>query len=82
MPQLTPALPPRYRRHALVALRGLMTRARGDVTDHLATVERMAAAGEETTAARSGLGLAERGLALLRGRQQFLRSGKPPLDDA
>ena len=58
MPQLTPALPPRYRRRALVALRGLMTRARGDVTDHLATVERMAAAGEETTAARAGLGTA------------------------
>ena len=55
MPQLTPALPPRYRRRALVALRGLMTGARGDVSDHLATVERMAAAGEETTAARAGL---------------------------
>ena len=50
MPHLTPALPPRYRRRALVALGGLMTRAKGDVAGHLATVERMAAAGEETTA--------------------------------
>ena len=81
MPQLTPALPPRYRRRALVALGGLMTRAKGDVAVHLATIERMAAAGEETTAARAGLGLAERGLALLRGRQQFLRSGEPSLDE-
>ena len=81
MPQLTPALPPRYRRRALAALGGLMTRAKGDVAGHLATVERMAAAGEETTAARAGLGLAERGLALLRGRQRFLRSGEPPLDE-
>lgn len=81
MPQLTPALPPRYRRRALVALGGLMTRARGDVAGHLATVKRIAAAGEETTAARAGLGLAERGLALLHGRQQFLRSGEPPLDE-
>ena len=50
MPQLTPALPPRYRRRALVALEGLMTRAKGDVACHRATIERMAAAGEETTA--------------------------------
>ena len=50
MPQLTPALPPRYRRRALVALGGLMTRAKGDVAGHRATIERMAAAGEETTA--------------------------------
>ena len=80
MPQLTPALPPRYRRRALAALEGLTTRARGDVAGHLATVERMTMAGEETTAARAGLGLAERGLALLLGRQRFLRSGEPPLD--
>jgi hypothetical protein len=81
MPLLTPALPPWYRRRALAALGGLMTRARGDVADHLATVEQLAAAGEETTAARVGLGLAEHGLALLRGRQRFLRSGEPPLDE-
>ena len=81
MPQLTPALPPRYRRRALVALGGLMTRAKRDVARQLATVKRMAAAGEETTAARAGLGFAERGLALLRGRQQFLRSGEPSLDE-
>jgi hypothetical protein len=80
MPQLTPALPPRYRRRALAALGGLMTRAKCDVAGHLATVEQLAASGEETTAARAGLGLAERGLALLRGRQRFLRSGEPPLD--
>ena len=81
MPLLTPALPPRYRRRALAALEGLMTRAKGDVADHLATVERLAAAGEDSSAARAGLGLAEHGLALLRGRQQFLRSGEPPLDE-
>ena len=81
MPQLTPALPPRYRRRALAALGGLMTRAEGDVAGHLATVERLAAAGEDSTAARAGLGLAERGLALLRGRQRFLRSGEPSLDE-
>ena len=39
------------------------------------------ALGEETTTARAGLSLAERGLALLRGRQQFLRSGGPSLDE-
>ena len=58
-----------------------MTRAKGEVAGHLATVKRTAAAGEETTAALAGLDLAERGLALLRGRQQFLRSGEPPLDE-
>ena len=56
-------------------LGGLMTRAEGDVAGHLATVGRLAAAGEDSTAARAGLGLAEHGLALLRGRQRFLRSG-------
>jgi hypothetical protein len=81
MPQLTPALPPGYRRRALAALGGLMTRAKGDVAGHLAVVERTAAAGEDSSAARAGLGLAERGLALLRGRQRFLRSGEPPLDE-
>jgi hypothetical protein len=81
MPHLTPALPPRYRRQALAALEGLMTRAESDVAGHLATVERTAAAGVDSTAARAGLGLAERGLALLRGRQRFLRSGEPPLDE-
>jgi hypothetical protein len=82
MPDLTPALPPRYRRRALAALGGLMTRARGAVAGHRATVARQATAGEEATAARAELGLAERGLALLRGRQRFLRSGKaPPLGE-
>jgi hypothetical protein len=81
MPDLTPALPPRYRRRALAALGGLMTRARGAVAGHRATVARQATAGEETTAARAELGLAERGLALLRGRQRFLRSGEPPPPD-
>ena len=81
MPLFTPALPPRYRRRALVALGGLMTRAKGDVAGHLATVERLAAAGEDSAAARAALGLAERGLALLRGRQRFLRSGEPALDE-
>jgi hypothetical protein len=81
MPQLTPALPPRYRRRALVALGGMMTRAKGDVAGHLAAVKRMAAAGEDSAAARAGLGLAEHGLALLRGRQRFLRSGEPRLDE-
>ena len=49
MPQLTPALPPRYRRRALGALGGLLTRAEGDVAGHLATVERTAATGEDGT---------------------------------
>ena len=40
----------------------------------------MTLAGEETIIARAGLSLAERGLALLRGREQFLRSSGPPLD--
>ena len=78
MPDLTPALSPRYRRRALAALGGLMARARGTVAGHRATVARLATAGEETAAARAELGLAERGLALLRGRQRFLRSGEPP----
>ena len=63
MPQLTPALPPRYRRRALAALGGLMTRAEGDVAGHLATVGRLAAAGEDSTAARARLGPAEYGSA-------------------
>ena len=78
MPDLTPALPVRYRRHALAALEGLVTRARGDVARHLATVGRLTAAGERTTDARAGLGFAEKSLALLRGRQRFLRPGEPP----
>jgi hypothetical protein len=81
MPHLTPALPPRYRRRALAALEGLTARAEGDVAGHLASVERTAAAGEVTTAARASLGLAERGLALLRGRQRFLRSGELALGE-
>ena len=52
-----------------------MIRAKGVVAGHLATVERLAASGEDSTAARAGLGLAEHGLALLHGRQRFLRSG-------
>ena len=47
MPHLTPTLPPRYRRRALAALGGLMTRAKGDVAGHRAIVERLAAAGQE-----------------------------------
>ena len=50
MPHLTPALPPRYRRRGPTALGGLITRANGDVAGHRATIERMTAAGEETTA--------------------------------
>ena len=80
MPHLTPTLPSRYRRRALAALGGLMTRAKGDVAGHRASVERLTAARQETGTARAGLGLAERGLALLHGRQRFLRSGEPPLD--
>ena len=78
MPHLTPALPLRYRRRALAALEGLVTRARGDVARHLATVGRLAAAGERTTDARASLGFAENNLALLRGRRRFLRPGEPP----
>lgn len=54
-------------------------RAKGDVTDRLATLKRVTIAGKESPATRAGLGLAERGLALLRGRQRFLW-GEPPLD--
>ena len=50
MSHLTPALPPRYRRRGLAALGGVITRAKSDVAGHRATIERMAAAGEETTA--------------------------------
>jgi hypothetical protein len=50
MPHLTPALPPRYRRRGLAALGGFITRAKSDVAGRRATIERMAAAGEETTA--------------------------------
>jgi hypothetical protein len=74
MPLLTPALPSRYRRHALAALDKMMTRAQGDVADHRATVTRLAAAQEDVTAAHTRLGLAEHVLMLLRGRQLFLRS--------
>ena len=80
MPDLTPTLPPRYRRRALAALDGLLTRAKGDVADQRAIVERLTAAGQETSTARAGLGLAERGLTLLRGRRRFLRLGEPRLD--
>ncbi len=38
MPDLTPALPARYRRRALAVLEGLVARARGDDARHLATV--------------------------------------------
>jgi len=81
MPDLTPALPPRYRRRALAALDGLVTRAKGDVAGHRAIVGRLTAAGQETGTARAGLGLAERGLALLHGRQRFPRSNEPPPDE-
>ena len=81
MPHLTPSLPPRYRGLALAALAGLTARAKGNVAGHRATVEQMTLAGEETIIARAGLSLAERGLALLRGREQFLRSGGKPLDE-
>ena len=80
MPHLTPTLPPRYRRRALAALDGLVTRAKGDVADQRAIVERLTAAGQETSTARADLGLAERGLTLLRGRRGFLRLGEPRLD--
>ena len=81
MPHLTPILPPRYRRLALAALAGLTTRARGDVARHHAAIERLTLVGQETTGARAGLSLAERSLALLRGRQHFLRSSGPPLEE-
>jgi hypothetical protein len=80
MPHLTPALPPRYRRLALAALGGLLTRAKGDVAGHRAEIERLTLVGKETTSANAGLSLAERGLGLLRGRQHFLRLSGPPLD--
>lgn len=79
MPQLTPPLPRAYRHHALAALHGLMARAKGDITHHTATAERQIADGKEATA-RANLGLAERVLALLRGRQRFLRSDESSQD--
>lgn len=78
MPLLTPALPSRYRRRALVALGKLMTRAQGDVDGHRATVGRLDVAQEDTTAALSRVSLAEHVLMLLRGRQRFLRSSRAP----
>ena len=81
MPHLTPVLPPRYRRLALATLAGLTTRARDDVARHHAALERLVLVGQETTSAKAALGLAERGLALLRGRQHFLRSSGPPLEE-
>ena len=81
MPDLTPALPARYRRRALAALEQLVAGARGDVARHLATVGRLTAAGERTTDARASLGFAEKSLALLRGRQRFLRPGGPPPEE-
>ena len=81
MPDLTPALPARYRHRTLAALEQLVARARGDVARHLATVGRLTAAGERTTDARASLGFAEKSLALLRGRQRFLRLGEPPPEE-
>jgi hypothetical protein len=81
VPHLTPTLPPRYRRLALAALAGLTTRARDDVAHHHAEIERLTLVGKETTSAEAGLSLAERGLGLLRGRQHFLRSSGPPLEE-
>ena len=78
MPLLTPALPSRYRRRALVALGKLMMRAQGDVDGHRATVRRLDIAQEDTTAALSRVSLAEHVLMLLRGRQRFLRSSRAP----
>jgi hypothetical protein len=80
MPDLTPALPPGYRRRAVTALEELVARARVDVARHLATVQRLATAGERTAAARAALTLAEDGLALLKGRRRFMRSDEPPRD--
>ena len=81
MPDLTPALPARYRHRTLAALEQLVARARGDVARHLATVGRLTAAGERTIDARASLGFAEKSLALLRGRQRFLRPGGPPPEE-
>jgi hypothetical protein len=60
MPDLTPALPARYRRRALAALEQLVARTRGDVARHLAAIERLAVAGGRTTSARANLGFADR----------------------
>jgi len=82
MPDLTPALPPRYRRLALTALMGLTARAKRAVASHRTAVEQLRTSGEESTLAQARLNLAERGLALLRGRQQFMQSDhQPPTDD-
>jgi hypothetical protein len=77
MPHLTPALPPWYRRRALAVLQGLMTRVGGDVARHSATVERLTGAGKQTREAQASLGFAANSLALLQGRQRFLRLGEP-----
>lgn len=77
MPDLTPALPSRYRRSALAVLRRLVARAAGDVAEHAAAVRVLGAGGERAADAQASLGLARGRLALLRGRERFLRSGKP-----
>lgn len=81
MTDLTPSLPTRYRRRALASLEILVARAKDAVTTKRAAVSSLTVAGKETTDARASLGLAERGLALLRGRRRFLRSGEPPLNE-
>jgi hypothetical protein len=81
MPDVTPTLPARYRRLALTALADLMARGNRAVLGHRATVERLAATGDESASARAGLRLAERSLAVLRGRQRFLRSSDPSVTE-
>jgi hypothetical protein len=80
IPHLTPDLPPRYRRRALAALARLAARARVNIVSHRATIERLPVDGEEAATARASLSLAERGLALLLGRQHFLSAAKPQRD--
>lgn len=77
MPDLTPALPSRYRHSTLAVLRGLVARAAGDVAACSEAVEVLSLGGERTADARAGLGLATDRLALLRGRERFLRSASP-----
>ncbi len=54
-----------------------MTRVGDDVARHSVTVERLTGAGERTREVEASLGFEENSLALLYGRQRFLRLGEP-----
>jgi hypothetical protein len=76
MPHLTPDLPLGYRRRALTALDLLTSRAAIDLAQHRSALERLTLTGEPATGVCASLSFAQDRLALLRGRQRFLRAGE------